>query len=240
MRGQRVCAAALAAATLVAWADPGYYVVTPYPDAGVRTLDLGYWTVKMENQPEVFWPELGLRYGLNDYWSSELLVSWIGSSQMPTQVSSWNWQNDFLFTQGQWPIDVALHTQLVRRDDGGRAIEFGPVLQTDVDRTQVNFNVFFDHGWSLPRPVPTQLKYQWQLRYRALRGLHLGAQGFGELGPWNDWLPTEQQSHRAGPALFGNLPLGSGTELDWQTAVLWGKVYGHDARMFTLRAKVAF
>lgn len=236
-----VTALALAAASPLAQADPGYYVVTTYPDAGVRTLDLRYWTVKIGHRPEVVWPELGFAYGVNSRWTTELLASWEGSSQEAVRISSWNWQNDVLLTQGEWPIDLALHGQLIRVvDEKSYAFEFGPVLQTDFGRLQVNANLFLDRGWHQQESTPTQLKYQWQLRYRALPGLHFGAQGFGELGPWDDSLPGNRQSRRAGPAVFGALPLGDSAVFHLQAAMLYGKVYGQSARMFTLRAHTTF
>jgi hypothetical protein len=231
----------LATASQLALADPGYYVVTTYSDPGVRTLDLRYWTVKINPRPEVVWPELGFGYGVNSRWTTELFVSWEGTSQEAVRISSWNWQNDVLLTQGEWPVDVALHSQLIRVvDERSYALEFGPVLQTDFGRLQVNANLFLDHGWHQQQAAPTQLKYQWQLRYRALPGLHFGAQGFGELGPWNDTLPGDRQSRRAGPALFGTLPMGDSAVFHLQAAMLYGKVYGRDARMFTLRAHTTF
>lgn len=235
-------AAALCAAAGAAGADPGYYVVTVYDNEGQASADLRYWTVKFPNRPEVVWPEAGFGYGVTSRWSTELFASWIGSSQMPMQLSTWNWQNDFLLTQGELPLDIALHTQLIRNqlDEGGRAVEYGLVLQTDVGRTQLNGNVFFERGWGGLDSGATQMKYQWQLRHRWMPGLHVGAQGFGELGPWDHWLPRDQQSHRIGPALFGTLRFDDRQALLVQAAYLFGSIYGRDGRMFTMRAQLVF
>lgn len=235
-------AGAWAALACAAHADPGYYVVTVYDNEGQTSADLRYWTVKHPDRPEVVWPEVGLGYGVTSRWSTELFASWIGSSQMPTQLSSWNWQNEFLLTQGELPLDIALHAQLIANqlDDGGHAIEFGPVLQTDLGRTQLNGNVFFERGWGGLDSGATQMKYQWQLRHRWKPWLHLGLQGFGELGPWNRWLPHDQQSHRAGPALFGTARVDDRQALLVQAAYLYGSIYGRDGRMFTLRAQYVF
>ena len=85
------------------------------------------------------------------------------------------------------------------------------------------------------RPVPTVRRrgHRWQ------RWLHVGAQGFGEVGPWDRWLPQDQQSHRAGPALFGSLAIDPG-KLNWQAAYLLGKTGGRRGRMFTMRVKYDF
>ena len=241
LRFARTLVAALALGCGTAAADPGYYVVTVYDDPGVRTLDFRYWTVKKPGSPVVVWPELGLGWNVNGRWYTELLVSYIDSSRMSAQIDTLNWQNDFLLTQGQYPFDLGLHTMLVRPQHpaSGYEIEYGPVIQTDVGRTQLNLNVFFESGLGALRSEPTQMKYQWQVRHRWLSWLHVGAQGFGELGRWNDWSPRHEQSHRAGPAVFGSVPAGPGS-FAWQASYLFGKTYGQRGDMFSLRVKYDF
>lgn len=230
-------ASALLMAMSPAMADPGYYVVTPYDNQGVRTIDVRYWTVQRHGGREIQWPEIGFAYGVNSRWTTELFMSYIGSSRMAMRPSTLNWQNDWLLTQGEWPIDVALHLQYIRDEspEGGHAVEWGPVLQTDVGRTQLNANLFFERGYGPAMASPTQMKYQWQVRHRWMPGLHLGAQGFGELGPWTQWSPASEQSHRAGPALFSTWHVAEGQVIKLQAAYLLGKTYGRDGHMFTLR-----
>ena len=216
-------------------ADPGYYLVTPYSQAGQLAVDLRYWTVKSPGEKARLWPELGLRYGVNSRWTTELFASFIGETWSEQKLSSWNWQNDVLLTQGQYPFDLALHGQLIHAQGKGNALELGPVLQTDWGGTQLNLNLFFEHNWAR-RQSGTQLKYQWQALRRLRPGLRLGLQGFGELGRWNHW--SEQQSHRAGPVLRLGLP---GTaSLDLQLAYLWGKTYGGRGDMFSAQLLLAF
>jgi hypothetical protein len=190
--------------------------------------------------PEIVWPELGFGYNVTERWYTELFASWIDSTMMKSYISSWNWQNDYLLTQGEYPVDVALHAQLVRKHGGDMALEFGPALQTDIGRTQLNFNAFFDRPFRTALPQRTALKYQWQVRHRWMPGLHVGLQGFGELGPWDDWLVNTQQSHRAGPALFGKVDLENGRAFNWQIAYLDGKVYGLRGYMVTARTTLTF
>jgi hypothetical protein len=173
-------------------ADPGYYVLTPYSVAGQFALDLRYWTVKSSDGRATLWPELGLRYGFSSRWASEILASYIGDSLREQNLSSLNWQNSYLLTQGQYPFDVAIHAQLIRNRGKDNALELGPLLQTEVGLTQLNFNLVFEHVSN----NGTQLKYQWQVQQRLQPGLRLGVQGFGELGPWDHW--SDRQSHRAG------------------------------------------
>lgn len=85
-------------------ADPGYYVVTPHNRPGLGVVDLRYWTVKAPAEAEVVWPELGVGYGVNSRWSTLLLASWIGFGQQARRLSTLNWTNDVLLTQGEVPF----------------------------------------------------------------------------------------------------------------------------------------
>ena len=223
-------------------ADPGYYVAVPYVQPGKATLDFRYWTVNPDGRFEIIWPELGVGWGVNSRWSTELFVSWIGSPQIPTQVSTVNWQNSVLITQGGQSYDLALHLQLIsdRRDPGRWGLEYGTLWQTDIGRTQLNANLIFERWWGAATQAPTRLKYQWQLRHRLFKRWHLGAQGFGELGPWDDWLTNNRQSHRAGPAVFGTVRLGDDQALKMQLAWLRGKTHGRPGEMTTLRVHYDF
>lgn len=232
-------------AALPARADPGYYVVTAYDNAGQSTVDFRYWAVQRKGRREKIWPELGFSYGVNSRWTTELFTSYIGPSNWDVVPSSLNWQNDVLLTQGEWPVDVAVHAQLIRETGNGTnnyAIEYGPALQTDIGRTQLNANLFFERSFE-DQADPIQLKYQWQVRHRWQPWLNFGAQGFGELGRWNHWATGGEQSHRAGPAFFGRFDIGKKGEREallYQAAYLLGTTYHRRGHMFTLRLQYAF
>lgn len=213
-------------------ADPGYYLIVPYSQAGVTALDFRYWTVKPKGESATLWPELGVRYGVSSRWTSELFASYIGDSLHDLYLSSLNWQNDYLLTQGEYPFDLAIHAQLIRKYQEGNELELGPVFQTEWGFTQLNFNVIFDHDWSANKP--TQLKYQWQVMRRLQPGLRVGVQGFGEIGTWNHW--SDNPSHRAGPVMRLNLF----DRADITLAYLWGKTYGSKAGMFSAQLLIPF
>ena len=216
--------------------------MTVYENEGQATLDFRYWTVKNRGNAEVIWPEIGIGYGVNKRWYTELLASYIGSANSATRPSNLQWQNDFLLTQGQYDVDMALHTLLVRNFDGtgSHALEFGPVLQTELGRLRLNANLIFERTWGLPLARPTQLKYQWQAKYRWMPEFQFGLQGFGELGPWDDWAVSSRQSHRIGPVIAGTLPLGKPEALQYQLSYLEGKIYARRGRMLSLRLQLAF
>jgi len=216
----------------LAQAGPGYYLLTPYATPGETALDLRYWTVKPEGRRATLWPELGLRHGVNSRWTTELFASGIGPTLGQQKLSSWNWQNNLMLTQGQQPYDLALHLQLIHTPGQGRALEWGPVWQTDWGVTQLNLNLMFERRWG--RHDDTRVKLQWQALHRLDRGIRLGLQGFSELGDWRHGTATP--SHRAGPVLR----LGLWDPLELQAAYLWGKVFGARAAMFSAQVLVRF
>lgn len=224
-------------------ADPGYYLVTVYEDAGKVRVDYRYWTVQRKGAPEVVWPEIGIGYNVNTRWYTELYMSYIGPSFSSSTPSTLNWQNDFLLTQGQWDVDVALHTNLIKGQASAAndAVEFGPVLQTDVGRVQLNGNLIFEKSLTPGNTAAPQLKYQWQAKYRWNQALHTGLQGFGELGTWNRWLDAGRQSHRWGPVVGGTWPLNPKQRVEYQAAYLMGSVYGGNAAdMLSVRLQYVF
>lgn len=233
----------LLAARQAAAADPGYYLVSVYENEGEKSIDFRYWTVKFPGSPEVRWPELGFSYGVTKRWTTEVFASYIGSRKMGTRISTLNWQNDYLLTQGQYPFDLAVHTNLIsyREAGAGYALEAGPVVQTEVGRTQLNANVFLDRSYHGTERSRAQMKYQWQAKYRWKPGFQFGVQGFGELGDWDHWAPHGKQSHRAGPVISGTLPLGSGTQaLKYQVAYLGGSIRGRHGKMLSMRLQYVF
>jgi len=215
-----------------ACADPGYYLVVPYATPGQLALDLRYWTVKPPDSQAVLWPEAGLRYGVNSRWTTGLLASFIGESLRQQRLSSWNWQNDWLLTQGQYDFDLALHTQLIHEAGEGNMLEFGPVYQTELGHVRLNANLIFERA--LSHADGTQAKYQWQALTRLRPGLRVGVQGFGELGRIGR--SEDARSHRAGPVVH----LGPWDKIELQAAYLWGEVYGHKAEMFSAQVVYTF
>jgi hypothetical protein len=226
----------------VSYADPSYYLVTVYDNEGEANVDFRYWTVEPKRRHQTVWPEVGFGYGVTSRWYSEVFVSSIGRTFNQVKVDSVNWQNDFLLTQGQYPFDLALHTNLAvngYRSDG-RTWQWGPVLQTEIGRLQLNGNLFFDRTYLADGNVPTETKYQWQAKYRWRSDFQFGLQGFGELGPWDHWLPASGQSHRVGPVFAGTLKAGKGDAIKYSLAYLVGKSYGLQGQMVSLRLQYVF
>jgi hypothetical protein len=221
-------------------AATGYYLVPVYSVEGQTSIDYKYWNAKATNMSALGAPEIGIGYGVNSRWYTELFASYRHTNEQGTDFDSLNWQNDVLLTQGEYPFDLALHTNIEQHAGKGIGIEFGPALQTNIGRTQLNGNVFFQRDYRTGKVSPMLMTYQWQIRQHWKPLLNYGVQGFGELGKWDNWDETDRQSHRIGPALFGSWFITKTRELRYEAAYLIGKNSGHNAKSFTMRVQYAF
>lgn len=232
LRGLRRLLCLLVVLAGAAHADPGYYLITPYSQAGEWDLDTRLWSVTTHGGSTAYWPEVGLRYGINSRWTSELLVSFEGPHLNDQALDSWNWQNEILLTQGESPFDLGIHLQLIHSPDDGNLLQWGALWETELGLTRLNFNLIFEHQYQTGAQG-TQLKYQWQGLYPVAQGVRLGVQGFGELGNWDHW--SSQSSNRAGPSFALALPRG-----ELQASYLVGKVFGTRGEMFTAHLSIPF
>jgi hypothetical protein len=217
-----------------------YYLVPVYGIEGQTSIDYKYWNTKPSGSPAQGAPEIGVGYNVNSRWYMELFGSYRHTTAQGTDFYGLNWQNDVLLAQGQYPFDLAVHTNFEQYADGGYGVEFGPALQTEIERTQFNVNVFLQRDYHTGKFAPMQLVYQWQIRQHWKPLLNVGVQGFGELGQWNNWNGADQQSYRIGPALFGSWHMSKTRELKYETAYLIGKIAGHSERSWTMRLQYAF
>ena len=242
MRLLHLLAGCLVLGASAASAEPGYYLVQVYDNAGEKAVDVRYWTVKPNGSQAFIWPELGVSYGVNTRWTTEVYASWIGTWDDGTRFDTINFQNDVLLTQGERPYDLAVHTNLLLARDASTPdmLELGPVFQTESGRTQLNANVFFERPFNGRTSADTMLQHQWQVKYRWRPALHIGLQGFGEVGTWDDWTSRAHQSHRVGPAIAGSWYVAEGQALRYEAALLKGRIYGRDGTMFSMRLRWAF
>jgi hypothetical protein len=149
--------------------------------------------------------------------------------------------DDYLFTQGQYPFDLALHTNLEHNTDRtrGNNIEIGPVLQTEWYRWFFNAGVFADRDVDAAAPGRTRAKYQLLAKYRMQESFEAGVLVFGEAGDW-DAAPGAQRGHRVGPVFMGALPVGNGHSFRYELSWLRGTIADRRTRNFNARLQYVF
>ena len=240
---RRAALCVLLAAGAPALADPADYVFTPYSDVGIWQLAYGLGTQHARDGSRATQQTLSLGGAPVDRWYSSVYAAWAAADGGSFAMDEWSWTNHLkLTTPGSGPVDVGLLCELARphhRDEGRLGVTCGPTLQMDTDDLQLNLNLSLRKHLGAAEPERWQLGYQWQVKGLVARGVEVGAQGFGSMGPWNDWAAANAQAHTAGPAIFlKTTALGGPVRVD--AAWLFGIGSGSPKNTLRLRLQHEF
>ena len=225
MRRTSSCAlgALLLAAASAAHAGPDDYVATPAVEYGEREIELRFGTAKQSGE-RFSAGSIAFGYGATPWWFTEVYAKFTRAAGESTRFDAVEWENKLQLTEpGEHFVDLGLLVEIERPRERaeGYELRIGPLLQRDFGPVQANVNVLLERHFHSDEPEATELGYQWQLKYRWRPDLEFGAQGFGDVGNWNDWSPVREQEHIAGPALFGKLGLGGRQVLKYNAALLF-------------------
>ena len=234
--------AALALAAGSASAGPSDYVFAPAVQYGERELDFKYGAAGKKDDPTAQAASLGLGYGVKEWWFTEFYVKGARAGSRSV-FDAIEFENKFQLTEtGEYPVYIGFiaEFELPRNRSEGNEFRFGPLFQTEYDRLQVNFNPLLTNITRAAEDNGTFFEYQWQVKYRWQQALEFGAQGFGEMGKWNHFAPTSEQSHRLGPAVFGKIGLGGRQAIVWNAGLLFGVTQASPDWNFRLQAEYEF
>jgi hypothetical protein len=239
------CAAAACLALLAApaLAEPADYVFVPYADPGAVIAAYAFGAEQPPEGGRERAQSLELGWAPTARWFTAAYAGWYAEPGEPTAFEGVSWLNQLLLTTpGAGPVDVGALCEIERphQREGGTGLLCGALLQVDTDHLQFNFNPLFSRRLDAASPRPTDFSYQWQVKTLWRPGVELGAQGFGDLGPWNHWNAAPQQEHTLGPALFAKWPQGGGRTLSLDTAWLFGIGAGSPSDTFRLRIQQQF
>ena len=239
-------AALLSAAFLPAAvaAGPSDYVASPIVEEGEKEIDFKSGTARMKDGTRETQYSLGAGWGVNSRWFTELYAKWHKEPGDRLSFDAWEWENKFQLTEtGQYPVDVGFLIEIERPTNRSEGYEYkwGPLFQADLGSdVQANFNVLVEKHIRTITPSPAVLGYQWQVKYRWRPEFEFGLQGFGDVGPWNHWESREDQTHNAGPALFGKVRLGPKQVIKYNAGVLFGLTSATPRNTVRLQAEYEF
>lgn len=248
MRTAHLAGASLALACLLTtsktFAGPADYVYTPNVEYGEREIDFKAGNANLRDGSNANAYSIALGWGVTPRWFTEVYAKWHKNPGEASGFDAWEWENRVQLTEtGRWPVDVGLLLEIERPKDRaeGYELRWGPLFQADVTNdVQANFNLLFQQQVRAEEPSRTEMQYQWQLKYRYEPQFEIGAQGFGEVGPWNHWAPHSEQAHIAGPAIFGKFRAGSRQVINYNAAMLFGVNQGAPRNTFRLQAEYEF
>ena len=208
-------------------AGPADYIYTPMVEPGEKELDFKYGSAKQQDGSHTTVSSLGLGYGVNASWFTELYLK--SEREAGDGLTLAEWENKFQLTEaGQYPIDLGLIVEIeAPLNNGHEPWEFkiGPLFQRDFGKMQVNGNLLFERKFAsndADETYVTEMSYQWQVKYRLKSEFEFGTQGFGEVGEWNHWEKAGAQNHRLGPAVFGKVALANKQAIKYNAAYLFG------------------
>jgi hypothetical protein len=223
---------------------PSEYVNTPIVEEGEREIDLKAGSADFHDGTRANKESIGLGLGVNSWWFTEVYAMWHKNRGEPHSFDAWEWENKFQLTvTGKYPVDIGFLFEIERPMDRNEGYEYrwGPLLQADLaPDLQANLNVLFQKHIRTSEPSKAELGYQWQLKYRWKPSFEYGLQGFGGLGSWNDWMPRSEQSHVAGPAIFGRIKLGGRQAIKYNAGLLLGLTDGAPRTTLRLQAEYEF
>lgn len=228
---------------LPGFAGPADYVYTPAVEYGEKEVDFKAGTAKKGGEPRESAYSLGFGWGATEWWFTEAYLKYKRADGEDTRYDAIEWENKFQLTEtGKYPVDVGFLVEIERPRDRaeGWEVKWGPLLQTEFGKIQLNGNILFERAYRASEPTETELLYQWQVKYRWRPQFEFGVQGFGELGKWNDWAPHRDQVHLAGPAVFGKLPLGNHQAIKYNAAWLFGLNRGSPDHGIRFQAEYEF
>jgi len=209
---------------------------------GEREIDFKYGIAGKTPEPSAQAASLGVGFGATDWWFTEFYVKGARDGAQ-SAFDAVELENKFQLTEtGKYPLDVGLITEFELPHDRsqGNEFRFGPLLQAEVDRWQFNLNPLLTNISRTADGNGTYFNYQWQVKYRWQQALEVGAQGFGDTGRWDHWLPASEQTHRLGPAVFGKHSLGGGQAIVWNAGLLFGMTQASSDWNFRLQAEYEF
>lgn len=208
------------------FAGPADYVYMPTVEYGEKEIDFKFGTAKEPSGDTKQVSSLGFGYGATQYWFTEVYLKTEQTGVNP-RLNILEWENKFQLTEtGKYPVEVGLITELeypLNIQGEPAEFKFGPLFQTEINKLQLNGNLLLESkfGGNSTAPNTTVFQYQWQAKYRWKKEFEFGLQGFGEMGVWNNWAPSNEQEHKLGPAIFGKIPL----RLDGRDAIKYNAAW---------------
>jgi hypothetical protein len=245
---RRVAAVLAAVAALClryAHAGPSDYVYEPRVEYGEKEVDFkfGQASKRAPDDDLRAASSLGFGYGAKERWFTEFYAKWERTDAEGSHFDAFEWENKFQLTEtGEYPVDVGFITEIERPKDHdeGWEVRVGPLFQSGFGRIQANLNLLFTHNYDAASSSPTQFGYQVQLKYRWKPELEFGLQGFGDMGDWDHWADSSEQSQRFGPALFGKFSVGNHKAVRYNAAWLFGTTDGAPKHTFRLQTEFEF
>ncbi len=229
-----------------ALAGPADYVFTPVVEEGEREIEFKFGSAGKKAQPTESAFSVAYGAGVNAWWFTEIYAQWKNEAfdhGRKTRYDAIEWENRFQLTEtGRYPVDLGFVVEIERPRDRaeGWEVKYGPLLQSEFGKLQINANLLFERSFHAEEPSQLVMSYQLQGKYRYRPELEFGVQALGEVGKWNRWERAAEQSLVVGPALFGKLRVGDHRAVKYNVAYLVGTTSHSPDRTFRTQIELEF
>lgn len=113
-------------------------------------------------------------------------------------------------------------TEIRTSEDTHNSVIFGPLVQFNAGNAELLINTLLHKTYG-PNATPgLDLTYVWRAKYEVKHGVALGAMGYGFINDLGSGPAFNQQDHRIGPALFFDVPMDKGRDLDISLGTYFG------------------
>lgn len=172
--------------------------------------------------------DLGLDYGIASFWrlsgiiklekpeSDEPRLAKIAAESLLVlreldEKKSFDWGLGWFAS-----VEASIHRETTN------ATQFGPILAWKADKLSLAINPFIERTFGRNAVDGFAAVYGWQLRYELRDGLVLGVEGFGYVESIAHPPTFDAQEHRAGPAVFTEIPVTKELKISADVGVLLG------------------
>lgn len=180
--------------------------------------------------------EIGLSFGVTDFWKTGLAVEIADPEGGRLEYEATEWENMFLLFGGHGGDHehgheggahfgaLGFYVKLEIPNAGGiddGAIVAGPALEARLGAVETVFNLFAEFPFE--GSEDPGLVYAAQTSVPVAEGLALGAEVHGGWeGAFGNDVPLSDNTHIAGPALYGEIAAGRGRVIEPRLALLFG------------------
>lgn len=165
-------------------------------------------------------------YGVTDFWNAAVFAEVEDAPGSGARLEAIAFENIFeLPTPESWPVAFGLYAEyeVGLRDGSQDEVELKALAEHAAGAWRSRVNLIAERHVGAGASDETEYGYAAQVR-RAIGDegeWALGLEAYGGAGDSDDGFTFDDQSHVAGPVLFGELPIGI-AELEFEAGVLFG------------------
>lgn len=164
-------------------------------------------------------------YGISDRWMLEVGALVEKPAIDDTRLARISIENIFVV---QPPVKQGFGfgwyaaTEIRTSEDTHNSVLFGPLIQYNAGKAEFLINPILHKTYGQNATPGLDLQYIWRAKYEVRHGFGVGAMGYGTIDDIGSGPSFNQQDHRVGPALFFDLPMDKGRDLDVSVGAYFG------------------